>query len=101
MQISVEILNTYGELKHILNDAKLAKAWDSFQIDFNHEFEKDQTAFTCNIDHFFWNAILNNKVLEAGGLHLPDNLSEHSPIYCKLTMQNRKKRHLQILLTER
>ena len=67
-----------------LNDTKLVKAWDSFQIDFTHEFENDQTTFTCNIDHFFWNANLNNKVLEAGVLHLPDNLSDHSPIYCKI-----------------
>ena len=67
-----------------LNDTKLVKAWDSFQIDFTHEFEKDQTTFTCNIDYFFWNANLNNKVLEAGVLHLPDNLSDHGPIYCKI-----------------
>ena len=60
------------------------KAWDSFQIDFTHEFEKDKTTFTCCIDHFFWNEKLSNKVLEAGVLHLPDNLSDHSPIYCKI-----------------
>ena len=34
-----------------LNDKKLVKAWDSFHIDFPHEFEKDETTFTCNIDH--------------------------------------------------
>ena len=67
-----------------LNDTKLVKAWDSFQIDYTHEFEKDQTTFTYNIDHFFWNANLNNKVLEAGVLHLPVNLSDHNPIYCKI-----------------
>ena len=67
-----------------LNDTKLVKAWDSFQIDFTHEFEKDKTTFTCCIDHFFWNEKLSNKVLESGVLHLPDNLSDHSPIYCKI-----------------
>ena len=35
------------------NDTKLVKAWDSFQIDFTHVFEKDKTTFTCNIDDFF------------------------------------------------
>ena len=34
--------------------------------------------------HFFWNEKLNNKVLEAGVLNLPDKLSDHSPIYCKI-----------------
>ena len=67
-----------------LNDTKLVKAWDSFQIDFTHEFEKDKTIFTCSINHFFWNEILNNKVLEAGVWHFPDNSSDHSPIYCKI-----------------
>ena len=71
------------QLEELIAAIKLVKAWDSFQIDFTHEFEKDQMTFTCNIDYFFWNTNLNNKVLEAGVLHLPDNLSEHSPIYCK------------------
>ena len=48
-----------------LNDTKLVKVWDSFQIDFTHEFEKDKTTFTCCIDHFFWTEKLSNKVLEA------------------------------------
>ena len=59
-----------------LNDTKLVKAWDSFQIAFTHEFENDETTFTCCIDHFFWNEKLNKKVLEAGVLHLLDNLSD-------------------------
>ena len=67
-------------IKTYLNDTKLVKALDSFQIDFTYEFEKDQTTFTCNIDHFFWNANLSNKLLEAGVLHSPDNLFDHSPV---------------------
>ena len=34
--------------------------------------------------YFFWDEKLNNKVLEAGVLHLPDNLSDHCHIYCKI-----------------
>ena len=36
----------------------------------------------CTIDHFFWNNNLERKVLEAGVLRLPENTSDHSPIYC-------------------
>ena len=43
------------KIETYLNYTKLVKAWDSFQIDFTHESEKDKTTLPCSIDHFFWN----------------------------------------------
>ena len=45
------------------------------------------------IDHFFWNQGCDANIIDAGVLHLPGNLSDHSPIYCtiedsEITMQN-------------
>ena len=38
--------------------------------------------YTSAIDHFFWNHCLSSNIPNAGVLYLPNNLSDHSPIYC-------------------
>ena len=58
------------------------KSWDSFPIDYTHEFENNNKTYICTIDHFFWNENLKKKVKDAGVLHLPENTSDHCPIYC-------------------
>ena len=37
----------------------------------------------CIIDHFFWNSNLDKNVIDAGVIHLPENMSDHCPVYCK------------------
>ena len=41
-------------------------------------------SYTSVIDHFFWNANIEPNILDAGVIHLPGNMSDHSPIYCVL-----------------
>ena len=36
----------------------------------------------ATLDHFFWNHDLEEKVMDAGVIHSPDNFSDHCPIYC-------------------
>ena len=57
-------------LETYLNDTKLNRSWDSFPIDYTHEFENDNKTHTCTIDHFFWNDNVYKKVREAGVIHI-------------------------------
>ena len=49
-----------------LNDINIHKSWDSFPIDYTHEFENNNKTYICTIDHFFWNENLKKKLKEAG-----------------------------------
>ena len=45
------------------------------------------TTYTSVIDDFFWSEATGSSVIEADVLHLPNNLSDHCPIYCKLSLE--------------
>ena len=62
-------------------------SWSTFQADFSHVTEKDEKTYTSLIDHFFWDNSFSDRVVDAGVLHVPENMSDHSPIYCKLNME--------------
>lgn len=36
------------------------------------------------MDHFFWSENLSESVISADVLHLPENTSDHCPIFCKI-----------------
>ena len=61
---------------------RLISSWDKFDVDSTTTFEHIGQTFTSKLDHFFWSIMLDNLVSDAGVLHLPDNNSDHSPIYC-------------------
>ena len=62
--------------------------------DFNCDFERktkfveliEGKTFTSTIDHFFWNNKMTSIIDDAGVLHPLENLSDHEPIYCTITM---------------
>ena len=60
--------------------------WDSFDIDYTH-IHTDLKSVS-KIDHFLANERLLKHVVDAGPLHLGDNLSRHSPIVMKLDIGN-------------
>ena len=37
---------------------------------------------TSIVDHIFWNEACDEKVIDAGVIHIPDNMSDHCPVYC-------------------
>ena len=65
-----------------LQDVGLLTAWDLFEADFTCFHELLGNTFTSKLDHFFWNSMFGKYVLDAGVLHLPENKSDHCPIYC-------------------
>ena len=40
--------------------------------------------FTSIIDHFCWSDGIEDNVIDADSLYLPQNLSDHCPIYCHI-----------------
>ena len=67
----------------------VCKSWEKYEIDFTHASELNDTLRVSTIDHFFWNSTPNDFIMEAGVLHFPDNLSDHSPVFCKIKTNNK------------
>ena len=78
--------NHTERVQDTVEELRLQPAWSRFNIDFTSTFEMLGQSFTAKLDHFFWNFSLDNSVEDAGVLHLPDNKSDHSPIYCTINM---------------
>ena len=77
-----------NRVNDLLHELGLTKSWDKFMIDFTCCHELLGTSHVSTLDHFFWNEMLEENVTDAGVLHLPDNKSDHSPIYCVLEFQD-------------
>ena len=75
-------------VEDFINERGLQKSCDKHNIDYTHAAEVNGRTFTSTIDHFCWNEGLSNVVSDAGVLHLPLNLSDHSPIYCLLKIDS-------------
>ena len=51
-------------------------------MDFTHSFTLNENTHISTVDHMFWNEDLDKFVIDAGVIHLPENTSDHEPIYC-------------------
>ena len=69
-----------------LEEKLLEKSWEKYPIDYTHTFERDDQTYTSTLDHFFWSESISHQVVEADVLHLLNNISDHSPVYCKVDM---------------
>ena len=69
----------------------LEKSWEKFPVDFTHTTERNGVTHTSIIDHFFWNDAFGNYVMDAGVIHLPENQSDHCPVYCKFKLATSRK----------
>ena len=65
-----------------INEINICKSWDKYYVDFTHANEYNGVTFTSTLYHFLWNKIFGDFVTDAGVIHLSDNLSDHSPVYC-------------------
>ena len=75
-------------LHNYIDEYNMLKAWDAYPIDFTHEHSINDITYVSAIDHFFWNDIMSNNVLEASVIHLAENTSDHHPIYCTIHFCN-------------
>ena len=89
--INADFLRRTSHTTHVqdvVEELGLTRSWDKFAIDFTHCHELLETSHVSILDHFFWSAGLDENVTDAGVLHLPENQSDHSPIYCVLEYQD-------------
>ena len=71
-----------NRVNDLLEDLELTKSWDKFLVDFTCCHELIGTSHVSVLNHFFWSEQFQASVIDAEVLHLPDNQSDHSPIYC-------------------
>jgi exonuclease III len=71
-------------VKQFVEEFDFQPSWTRFNIDFTNYHEVNGVSYTSTIDHFFWDQQLDDKILDSGVIHHPLNLSDHSPIYCKI-----------------
>ena len=64
----------------------LVSVWNKFPVGYTH-MHTDFSS-TSTLDHFLVNPRLLAVVVDAGAIHLGDNLSRHSPIMMKLGIGN-------------
>ena len=71
-----------------IEERNLQKSWDKYPIDHTHTFEKEDETYTSTLDHIFWSENISTSIQEADVIHMPSNTSDHSPIYCKIKVEN-------------
>ena len=67
-----------------IEEKMFCKAWERFPIDFTHFQHIEDKTYTATLDHFFWSENISEIVISADVLHLPENTSDHCPIFCKI-----------------
>lgn len=75
-------------VRDLMLELKLVDTWWTHPIDFTFSSCINNRTSFSTLDHFLINDSVTNNVLEAGTIHLGDNLSGHEPIYLSLTMNN-------------
>ena len=71
-----------SNINRSVEEKSFEKSWDKYPIDFTHVFERGEHTYTSPLDHFFWSEGISCNVVAADVLHLPNNTSDHCPIYC-------------------
>ena len=92
--INAEFLRNTNHTRTVsdtVEELGLTRSWQKFEVDFTCYHELLGEYHTAVLDHFFWSETLNDAVADAGVLHLLDNKSDHSPIYCVLDLEILKK----------
>lgn len=77
-----------GLVSEFIDEHGIIKSWDKHEVDFTHLTVRDEQTYTSTIDHFFWDETCDKIIKEAGVLHHPDNMSDHSPIFCKINVSD-------------
>ena len=68
-----------------VDDLGLSLAWNTHEIDFTFAYNDAQDiSHVAVLDHFFWNSLAESAIHDAGVLHIPENTSDHSPIFCTI-----------------
>ena len=80
-------------VKDFIEELGLTCSWERFPIDFTCCHDILGVSHVSTLDHFFWSPQLDE--YDAGVLHLTDNRSDHSPIFCAVRYPHVAKSHSQ------
>ena len=69
-------------VENFIMEKDMYRSWDKYQIDYTHVADINGVTYTSTIDHLVWSAGIHKNIVAANVLHLPQNLSDHCPIYC-------------------
>jgi hypothetical protein len=61
-------------------------SWSKFGVDFTHVSVRNDVTFVHTLDHFLWGEGTDDAIIDAGVIHLVENESDHSPIFCNFVM---------------
>ena len=67
-----------------IKEKELLKSWDKFRVDYTHVTDVMGKTFISVIDHFYWSDGIEDNVIDADSLYLPQTLSDHRPTYCHI-----------------
>ena len=75
-------------VKQQIDDLSLNMIWQAHEVDFTFVYnDEEDISHVATIDHFFWNNLAMTAILDAGVLHIPENVSDHCPIYCTVDVE--------------
>ena len=76
-------------VKHFMESLNLYTLWKDFPIDFTHIFQKENgDCFVNTLDHILTLKRSSETIIDAGVIHLMENMSDHAPIYCVIKCNN-------------
>ena len=85
--LNTDFIRKNGRVKRFdmfLSSNTLESSWKKFDVDYTHEFENNGLTYTSTINRILWNEYFRKNVKNSGVLHLPENTSDHSPIFCNI-----------------
>ena len=68
-------------VKTFMTNLNFHSLWRDFPVDFTHTFENENGCYINTIDHILTLKRSSDDIVDAGVLHLLDNMSDHGPIY--------------------
>ena len=83
--INTDFIRRTGHVKCVENfvdECQFKKAWEYFHVDFTHHQDIGDVTHTSTVDHIMWNEACHDRITDAGVVHLPENNSDHCPVYC-------------------
>ena len=69
-------------VKRFVSSKSLLRSWSSFTVDFTYCCHSEDKTKTSVIDHSFWDEDTDSRISSSGVIHLPENISDHEPVYC-------------------
>ena len=77
-------------MRRFLDKHKIVKAWEKFVVDFTYMFEDTVNNITTTsvVDHVIVSPGILNNISDGGTIHLPQNMSNHEPIYVVINMNS-------------